>query len=206
MSGQSNITESILATVNGLNAQYRADVASTGSGYSQAGWPEPGEHNAIIKGVQIAEDDFWVGKDQAGNKIPTVKCPAIKFVLETIPDTSDPMYNPDVHKACHFTGEYMHFVPADMLGKGHFADDSKGPGFRARNERERFKGWAVGILGEEQVAQLDLGAQLIAINEVVQGDDAVHVRLKVDSYENKDKKIYLTDYCLGGLQVASFSV
>lgn len=197
----SDLTPSIVSVLDELNESYQKTQAS-GGGYEQVGWPPANrEYAALVKNItMINETKVFAGRDR-----DKIKCPAIKFSYETLPDLSDPSVNPDEAETYSFDGEMIPLIPPSEL-TGNLADTSGGIGWVFGNQRARLKGILSAITHDEK---MPLGQSIaLAMEKVNDGNEAVGVKLFVDEYIRKDKNtdqimsVTYTDYARGPLDVS----
>ena len=88
----SEMTPSVLSVLEQMDSDYKKTQAS-GGGFEQVGWPPANRtYPAVVKNITIInETQVYAGRDRE-----KIKCPAIRFSYEILPDTSDPTVNPAV--------------------------------------------------------------------------------------------------------------
>lgn len=196
----SELTPSVVALLQEVNNVYATQQAEAGGFGAQIGWPPAdATYPAIIKSMVIVpETSVFVSKTR-----DKIKCPAIKFVFETLPDREDPEFDEENPVVYNFTGEVMAIVPVSEL-TGVLAETGTGVGWFVNRDRGRLKGFLTTINGED----LPLPEAVAKAHELINGsDEVVAINLFIDLYEKKDPvtgavtRTSLTDFARGACDV-----
>jgi hypothetical protein len=198
----SDLTPAIVGILDEMNDSYQKTAPEAG-GFGQVGWPPANSvYPAIVKSMTvIAETKVFAGK---GND--PIKCPAIRFSYETLPDVSDPTVDPENAKIYKFEGVKLDLIPPSAL-TGDLADTSKGIGWVLGRNAGRLKGILAAITGDED---MPLPQAIATVQELIEGDAAVGVNLFIDKYDRKDKntdtviETTYTEFARGGLDISDF--